>query len=45
VAQAAQQIAGEVEAAPPGFVLMRKTGPTPDRFPRRPGIARKRPLA
>ena len=22
-----------------------KTGPTPDRFPRRPGMARKRPLA
>ena len=24
--------------------LMRKTGETPDRFPRRPGMARKRPL-
>jgi 16S rRNA (guanine527-N7)-methyltransferase len=38
-------LAGEVEASPPGFVLVRKVGPTPDRFPRRPGIARKRPLA
>ena len=25
--------------------FFRKTGPTPDRFPRRPGMARKRPLA
>jgi 16S rRNA (guanine527-N7)-methyltransferase len=24
--------------------LLRKVAPTPDRFPRRPGIARKRPL-
>ncbi len=26
------------------LVLIRKTGPTPDRFPRRAGIAQKRPL-
>jgi 16S rRNA (guanine527-N7)-methyltransferase len=26
------------------LVLVRKTGPTPDRFPRRPGVAQKRPL-
>jgi 16S rRNA (guanine527-N7)-methyltransferase len=25
--------------------VLRKTGPTPERFPRRPGQARKRPLA
>jgi 16S rRNA (guanine527-N7)-methyltransferase len=24
--------------------VLRKVGPTPDRFPRRPGVARKRPL-
>ncbi len=27
------------------LVVFEKTGPTPERFPRRPGIARKRPLA
>ncbi len=27
------------------ILLFRKLGPTPARFPRRPGIARKRPLA
>ena len=45
VAKAAQELAGELEDGPSGFVLMRKTGPTPERFPRRPGVARKRPLA
>jgi len=45
VAKAAALLAGEVEESPTGFVLLRKTGPTPERFPRRPGMARKRPLA
>jgi 16S rRNA (guanine527-N7)-methyltransferase len=45
VAKAAAHLAAEPEERPPGFVLLRKTGPTPDRFPRRPGLARKRPLA
>ena len=45
VAHAAKHIAGEPEEAPPGFILLRKTGPTPEDFPRRPGLARKRPLA
>jgi 16S rRNA (guanine527-N7)-methyltransferase len=45
VARAASLLAAELEDAPPGFLLLRKTGPTPDRFPRRPGLARKRPLA
>jgi 16S rRNA (guanine527-N7)-methyltransferase len=45
VAKAARKVAGELEEGPPGFLLLRKTGPTPDRFPRRPGVARKRPLA
>ncbi len=44
-AKAAQEVGGELEDAPPGFLLLRKTGPTPDGFPRRPGVARKRPLA
>ena len=45
VEKAAREVAGELEESPPGFLLLRKTGPTPDRFPRRPGLARKRPLA
>ena len=31
--------------APDGFLVIRKTGPTPDGFPRRVGVAKKRPLA
>lgn len=45
VARAASLLAAEVDESPPGFILLRKTGPTPEHFPRRPGIARKRPLA
>ena len=45
VAVVAGKIAGELEEAPPGFSVIRKTGPTPPGFPRRPGIAKKRPLA
>jgi 16S rRNA (guanine527-N7)-methyltransferase len=45
VARVAEQLA----AAPPedrdGLLVIRKLGPTPEGFPRRPGIARKRPLA
>jgi 16S rRNA (guanine527-N7)-methyltransferase len=44
-AKTASQIAAELEDALPGFLVLRKTGPTPERFPRRPGRARKRPLA
>jgi 16S rRNA (guanine527-N7)-methyltransferase len=32
------------EEAPEGFALLRKLSATPPGFPRRPGIARKRPL-
>ena len=45
VEQAAARLAAELEAAPPGFLVLRKTGPTPAGFPRRPGMAKKRPLA
>lgn len=45
VGRAAAHVAGELEEAPPGFLVLRKTGPTPPGFPRRPGIAKKRPLA
>jgi 16S rRNA (guanine527-N7)-methyltransferase len=45
VAVVAGKLAAEVEESPPGFVVLRKTGPTPPGFPRRPGMAKKRPLA
>jgi 16S rRNA (guanine527-N7)-methyltransferase len=45
VAAVAEQLAAELEASPDGFLVLRKLGPTPDGFPRRPGIAKKRPLA
>ena len=45
VATAATLIAGRLEPAPAGFLRVRKTGPTPPGFPRRTGVARKRPLA
>jgi 16S rRNA (guanine527-N7)-methyltransferase len=45
VAAAAQHLAAELEASPDGFLVLRKRGPTPEGFPRRPGIAKKRPLA
>ena len=45
VAAVAGRLAAAVEESPPGFVVLRKMGPTPAGFPRRPGMARKRPLA
>jgi 16S rRNA (guanine527-N7)-methyltransferase len=45
VAHVAERLAAEVVQGLPGFVVLRKLGPTPPGFPRRPGIARKRPLA
>ena len=45
LATVAGRLAAVVEPAPAGFVVLRKVGPTPPGFPRRPGIARKRPLA
>lgn len=44
VARVAERLAGELEDAPAGFLVLRKTGPTPPGFPRRTGVARKRPL-
>ena len=41
----AAQLAAELVESPPGFLVLEKRGPTPPGFPRRPGIARKRPLA
>jgi 16S rRNA (guanine527-N7)-methyltransferase len=46
VAQVAGLLAAELEPdSPPGLLVLRKVGPTPPGFPRRPGVARKRPLA
>jgi 16S rRNA (guanine527-N7)-methyltransferase len=45
VARVAEQLAGELSQSPEGFLVIRKTAPTPDGFPRRAGIAKKRPLA
>jgi 16S rRNA (guanine527-N7)-methyltransferase len=45
VAVVAARIGGTLEPSPPGLLTIRKTGPTPPGFPRRTGIAKKRPLA
>ena len=45
VGKVAAELSAEIEDAPAGFLVLRKTAPTPERFPRRPGMARKRPLA
>jgi 16S rRNA (guanine527-N7)-methyltransferase len=43
------RVADQLAAGPPedhgGLLVLRKLGPTPKGFPRRPGMARKRPLA
>lgn len=51
-ARAAEEIAGRLAQVVPvegserrALLVFEKTGPTPERFPRRPGAARKRPLA
>jgi len=45
VAGVAERLAAEPAESPAGFIVLRKLGPTPEGFPRRPGAARKRPLA
>ena len=45
VDSAARRLGGELADASAGFLVLRKTGPTPPGFPRRPGMAKKRPLA
>jgi len=45
VARVAERIAGGVPEEREGLVVIRKLGPTPEGFPRRVGMARKRPLA
>lgn len=53
-ANALAELGAAIEAAPPmelpldgpqqTIIIVRKTGPTPDRYPRRPGMPSKRPL-
>jgi len=45
VARVASQLAAEVDAECDGLLVLRKLSPTPSGFPRRTGVARKRPLA
>jgi 16S rRNA (guanine527-N7)-methyltransferase len=45
VARVAEQLAAELVDSPAGFLVLRKVGPTPPGFPRRAGMAKKRPLA
>jgi len=44
VARVATRLAAELAGGPPGLLVLRKLGPTPAGFPRRVGVARKRPL-
>jgi 16S rRNA (guanine527-N7)-methyltransferase len=44
VSRVAAQVGGAFEGSRPGFFVLRKTGPTPPGFPRRTGVAKKRPL-
>ena len=45
VERVAELLNARLEESPPGLLVLRKLGPTPKGFPRRPGVARKRPLA
>jgi 16S rRNA (guanine527-N7)-methyltransferase len=38
-------LGGRVESEEDGLVVLQKVGPTPPGFPRKPGLAKKRPLA
>ncbi len=44
VARVAQALGGELESAEDGLLVLRKLRPTPPGFPRRAGMAKKRPL-
>jgi 16S rRNA (guanine527-N7)-methyltransferase len=45
VGRVSQQLGGSVPVLREGLAVLRKVAPTPPGFPRRPGMARKRPLA
>jgi 16S rRNA (guanine527-N7)-methyltransferase len=42
---AAERVGGVVESEEDGLLVLRKVRATPEGFPRRPGVAKKRPLA
>ena len=44
VARVAERVGGELAEARDGFLVLRKVRPTPEGFPRRTGVASKRPL-
>jgi 16S rRNA (guanine527-N7)-methyltransferase len=44
LARVSEQLAGGPPEEREGLIVIPKLGPTPDGFPRRPGMARKRPL-
>jgi len=44
VARVADRLAASLDDVAGGLLVLRKTGPTPPGFPRRVGVARKRPL-
>jgi 16S rRNA (guanine527-N7)-methyltransferase len=44
VAAVARRVGGELAEGPPGLLVIHKTEPTPAGFPRRVGVAKKRPL-
>jgi 16S rRNA (guanine527-N7)-methyltransferase len=44
VARVAERLSAGLEEGAPGLLALRKTGPTPTGFPRKPGMAKKRPL-
>ena len=44
VAHVAERLAAELAEERDGLLVLRKLGPTPEGFPRRTGVARKRPL-
>lgn len=45
VARVAELLGGQLESDDDGIVVVRKVRPTPPGYPRRPGTAKKRPLA
>jgi 16S rRNA (guanine527-N7)-methyltransferase len=45
LATAAEQLGGDAPELHDGLAVIRKAAPTPTRFPRRAGVAKKRPLA
>jgi 16S rRNA (guanine527-N7)-methyltransferase len=45
VARVATRLGGELAETTDGLLVLRKIEPTPEGFPRRTGVARKRPLA